>query len=217
MVAEILSDEWSVVDRLTGLGLERDDLIDVVRACAAAYGGCTDNDPPAARGWETWRMGVRALREVLRPKGWEKSDAGGFSTIVNHALRIRIAVTSTDDITGVIRGDLAPANRLPKGSTAERATAINQIVEQLPLALPGAAPLAPDPESEDYQTWHFCIYIKGDIVRAELSRYNGCADGFLTDCRERIFIVGDGDWIAPDLGRDSDPGPEFDFEIQRKQ
>jgi hypothetical protein len=72
------------------------------------------------------------------------------------------------------------------------------------------------PSPDEYQTWHFCIYIKGDQVRAELSRYNGCSDGYLTDCRERIFVVGEGEWDSLDLRRDEDTGPDFDFEIQRK-
>jgi hypothetical protein len=219
--AQIFSDEWQVVDRLSELDLTKDDLVEVTRVCAAAHGGCTPHDPPAARGWETWRGGVRGLRDVLCPRGhWEKSDADGFSTVVNHRRRLRIAVAGTDEITGLIRGDLAPENRVPKGTTAERATAVNQIMEQLPLALlPVLVKDQPADVADDggYQTWHFCIYIKEDVVRAELARYNGCSGGYFSDCRERIFIVGEGEWTAPDLGRDDDRGPEFDFEIQRKQ
>jgi hypothetical protein len=216
VAAVILSDEWQVVDRLAELALSRDGLLEVVHRCTAGYAGCTDNDPPAARGWEAWRMGVRGLREIFCGKEWTKSDAGGFSTIVNHQLQLQIAIASTDEVTGLIRGDLAPENRLPKGSTAERAVAVNQVMDQLPLALVGGGRPG-DVHVNDYQTWHFCVYIRGDIVRAELSRYNGYSGGFLTNCRERIFIVAEGEWTTPDLGRGDDSGPEFDFDIRRKQ
>ncbi|MBX5463414.1 MAG: hypothetical protein IRZ28_20270 [Steroidobacteraceae bacterium] len=221
MPAKIHKEQWEVVDRLAAMDLYPDDLMEVVRYCAAAYGGCTPNDPPAARGWETWRAGVRGLRDVLLPKGkWEKSDFNGFSTVVNHAKRLQIAVAGTNEITGLIRGDLAPENRVPKGITSERAMAVNQIIEQLPLF--PYLNTDSDDESEgrtegEYQTWHLCIYINEDIVRAELARYNRYRDGYLTDCRERIFIVGEGEWSAPDIGTDEDHGPEFDFEIVRRQ
>ena len=216
---QILTAEWQVVGRLEQLSLTRAGLMEVVHQCVAGYGGCTDNDPPGARGYEVWRMGVRAFREVFGGKqGWDKNESGGFSTIANHKLGIRIAVTNADEITGMVKEDLAPQNRLPKGSTAERAVTINQVIEQMPLALVGGVMRTVEGANTDgYQTWHFCIYIRGDDVRAELSRFNGCTDGFLSDCRERIFIVGDGEWTAPDIRGTDDSGPEFDFEIRRKQ
>ena len=89
---QILTAEWQVVGRLEQLCLTRAGLMEVVHQCVAGYGGCTDNDPPGARGYEVWRMGVRAFREVFGGKqGWDKNESGGFSTIANHKLGIRIA------------------------------------------------------------------------------------------------------------------------------
>ena len=216
---EIRSAEWQVIDRLEQLNLTKVGLLDVVHQCVAGYSGCTDNDPPGVRGYEVWRMGIRGFRETFGGKdGWERSDSGGFSTIVNHTLALRVAVINTDEATGIVKGSRAPQNRLPKGSTAERAVSANQIIEQMSLALSGGGMRAPEPANvDDYQTWHFCIYVRGDTVRAELSRFNGYSDGFLSDCRERILIVGDGEWTALDIGGAGDPGPVFDFEIRRKQ
>jgi hypothetical protein len=216
---ETLTAEWQVVGRLEQLGLTRAGVMEVVRQCAAAHAACTDNDPPGARGYEVWRIGIRSFREVFGGKnGWEKNESAGFSTITNQNLKLRVAVTNADEITGVIRGDLAPQNRLPKGSTAERAVTTNQIIDQMSLALVGGLMRTLDSSVTDgYQTWHFCVHIKGGDVRAELSRFNGYKDGFLSDCRERIFIVGDGDWTAPNISGADDSGPEFEFEIRRKQ
>lgn len=218
---EILKNDWQVQPRLERLALTIKGLMAVVHQCASGYSGCTDNDPPGARGYETWRAGVRSLREQFAGKdAWEKDDSGGFSTITNHALQIRVAIINATEVTGRIDGDRFPQNRLPKGATAERATNTNQLIDQLPLGLIGgvmnAAANAPKTPSGGYQTWHFCVFIKGEEVRAELSRFNGCDEGFLSDCQERIFIVGDGVWNTPNIGDVDDSGPDFDFEIQRK-
>src|ERR1700730_4167604 len=74
MPVTVRSEAWDVDHRLAQLGLTREVLLEVVRACAAAHGGCTDNDPPNAKGIEVWRWGVRRLRELLRPEGFEKDD-----------------------------------------------------------------------------------------------------------------------------------------------
>src|ERR1700730_18290394 len=133
MAALIRAEDWEVADRLGDFDLTKEKLIDIVQACIAAYGGCTDNDPPAAKGWELWRWGVRRAREVLRPDDWTKDDAGGYSTVVNHRRRIRVAIAGTDDATGVI-GEIAPQNRSRKGALSERAAGANQITHQLRLA-----------------------------------------------------------------------------------
>jgi hypothetical protein len=212
MTAITRFEEWDVHQRLGDFNLTQNNLVEVVRASAAAYGGATDNDPPGARGFYTYSMGVRRLREVLRPEGWDKDDTNNFSTTVNHKGRIRIACVRTDDATGIPK-KRSPQNRSPKGPVNERATMVNQ------LSLPGIDDWRePDGPVDEYQTWHLCIYVEGDAVRAELARFNGFEDGHLTDCHERIILLGNGDWEKLDLGDGSDDlGPEFDINIKRNK
>lgn len=192
------------------LTLPEDQLVEVIQASVIAYGGCTDNDPPAARGWDSWRWGVRRLREVLVPEGWIKDDTGGLSTVVNHKRRIRIACVRTDDATG-IPGERDPQNRSPKGALNERATTVNQ------LSLSGADEWPkPEGQVDEYETRYLCIYIEGDVVRAEFSRFDGFEDGHLTDCYERIMLLGVGDWEPLDFSDDSDLEPDLDIDIRRK-
>lgn len=209
MTAITRVEEWDVDQRLNDFDLTREHLLDIVQACAGAYGGCTDNDPPTAKGWELWRWGVRSSRERLLPEGWDKDDTGGFSTVVNHRRQIRIAIASTDDATGRL-GEQDPQNRSRKGPASERATTINQ------LLLPGSEDW-PRAEGliDQYETWHICVYVKGNAVRAELSRFNGFEAGYLADCYERIILLRDGDWEILDFG-DDDLGPEFEVEVQRR-
>lgn len=158
MKTVIRSEEWDIHYRLSDFDLSPDLLIEVVRAVVAHYGSCTDNDPPTARGWESWRWGVRRPRELLRPQGWDKDDAGGFSTVVNHKRRFRMAFVRTDDATGVL-GEHNPQNRSPKGPLSERATTANQ------LSFPESR-VWPRPERliDEYETWHLCVYLEDDIV-----------------------------------------------------
>jgi hypothetical protein len=211
----VRSEVWDVNRRLGELGLSKEILIEAVRASAAAHGGCTDNDPPNAKGIEVWRWGVRRLRELLRPAGLEKDDTAGFSTIVDHKRKLRIAVINTDETTGV-PGNGIPQNRARKGAASEFAAAVNQL-------LPGAQnwPLltaAGRPPVSTYATWHLCVHIDGDVVRAELSLLNGFESGYFTDCRERIILLAPGDWDQLDhvgLGP-QDLGPDFDVDVRRK-
>lgn len=211
MPAIVRVEEWDVDRRLDDFDLTKDQLIAAVHACVAHHDGCTDNDPPNAKGWEVWRWGVRRLREVLSSERWQKDDTAGFSTIVNHKRRMRIAVLNTDDATG-IPGDRFPQNRCRKGPTSERAATINQ--QMLPfMHLPSIAPAYP----ADYATWHLCIYIEGDQVRAELSLMKDFEAGSFTDCHERIILVDSQDWERIKFEDDlQDFGPDFEPKVERR-
>lgn len=215
MAVIVRAEEWEVNHRLAQLGLTKDSLIDAVRACVAAHGGCTDNDPPNAKGWEVWRWGVRRLRELFRPEGMEKDDTGGFSTIVNRDLRYRIAVINTDDATGII-GERIPQNRCRKGPVSEQAATVNQQLLPGSESWPRRMADGREPVSE-FSTWHLCVYIEGDVVRAELSLLVDFNSGYFTDCYERIILLGPGDWGKLDFSRGTDDsGPEFEVEVRRK-
>jgi len=214
MQAKIRVENWDVESRLRQLGLSRKELIDVVKASVAQHAFCSDNDPPNARGFESWRWGVRKLREIYRAKDeWDKDDTRGFSTIVNRKLKVRVAVMNSDGGAGTL--DAVPQNRSRKGAASEEVSIINQ---QLEL---GGSDWAPVPDEnqgfEDYETWHLCIYIAGDVVRAELSRLHGFEAGYFTDCFEKIILLAPGDWEKQDFRDGSDDlGPDFAVEVTRK-
>ena len=210
MPAILRFEEWDVELRLAEFDLTKEQLLGAVHAAVAHHGGCTDNDPPNARGWEVWRWGVRRLRELLPSERWKKDDTGGYSTIVNDKRRIRIAVLNTDDATGIL-GDRFPQNRCRKGPTSERAATANQQILLFPFP-PSGPPIDP----AGYATWHLCIYIDGDEVRAELSLMNDFEGGSFTDCHERIILIGPDDWSRVEVDDDSDLGPEFEPQVERR-
>jgi hypothetical protein len=204
---------WDVAQRLADFGITRDQILEVVRACVSGAGNVTENDPPGTHGWETYRFGVRRLREMLRPDGWERDNTDGLATIVSDQLSMRIAVANTDNATGI--PDRLPQNRNKKGPTAERAAATNHAL------LPGVAwPLAVKRQTgavsvTEQITWHLCIYVDGDDVRAELSLLDEIESGFFIGWQERIIILQPGDWETVDLPTsDDDFGPELDIDVQ---
>jgi hypothetical protein len=200
-----------VESRLGELGLDWS-LLEVVKVCVASHGGCTANDPPGAPGYESWRAGVRTLREIYLPRDWERDDSGGFSTIVNHERRVRVAMMNADGGAGIL-GEV-PQNRSRKGACSERAATTNAS-----YSLPGseAWPVpngAVDPST--YTTWHLCVYISEATIRAELSLLNDFDAGYFTGVHEKIVLVGDGEWDNPMFRRDDDSEPDVDIEIKRK-
>jgi hypothetical protein len=212
--AVMRTEPWDVARRLDQFGITRDQLLEVVRACVSGAGNVTENDPPGSHGWEIYRFGVRRFREVLRPEGWWLDNTEGLATIVNEQLKIRIAVANTDDDTGVPDPNRFPTNRNKKGPTADKA------VEANVAFLPGVKwPLVGKPESPtpvcELITWHLCIHINGDDVRAELSLMDKIESGFFSGCKERIIILKPGDWTSVDLtSADDDQGPELDIDVR---
>jgi hypothetical protein len=199
-------EEAEVNARLRHFSLDRPILIDAIRMSVAAYGGCTDNDPPSARGFEPWRATTRGLRELLGSRGYERDDSGNFSTIKHIGHGIRIVALNTDSKTGDPRIDVFPRNRLKKG-----------ILHELAIGAPDWLPGLPNPFAvmNSLDIWYLCQHINGDKVLAELSRPERIEDGFITSWRERLLILKPGDWKSVEAGgQGDDSGPEIEVDVQ---
>lgn len=211
MVAIIHAEPWDRDRRLRELGSTREDWIEVVQACVAARGYCTNNDPKSAPGYMAWRAGVRRMREIFRPQGWEKEDLDGVETIVHPGRKIRITVTNTD--AGTTDPNRSPRNRTVKGPATERIIDLNNQIEMFPHENLGNVSWPND----GYSMWNLCVFDNGNVVRAELSRPIEFRSGYFIKFSERIWILGPGDWdefslVAPE----DDAGPDFQIEVRRK-
>ena len=220
MYAAIVRSEPQDVDaRLREMALERRSLLDAVRAAAVASFGCTAFDPRGAPGYESYRMGVRTLRERLVPLGWEANSDGGLESVIHRAKRLRLAFLNAD--SGAGRPDGIPQNRCKKGARSEGVSQANENFALFPegeLYLPVASHDAAVLEEDGYLTWHLCVYISSpNLVRAELAMLSGFDGGFFTSFIEKLILLGNGDWVAPVLKDEPDePLAPPEINVRRK-
>jgi hypothetical protein len=156
-----------------------------------------------------WYSAVVRLRQEFRPHGWEADDTANFSTIIDHAAEIKIAVANTD--AGTANVSFFPTNRSRRGELSRLAVEANQYS----LPLPGWSVEPEEAKTPGYATWYLCLYIAGDTVRAELSLPTSCEGGYFGGWSERIFLAsGEDDW-AWNIPLD-DSGPDFEVQVSRK-
>lgn len=220
MAVALLRVEIGVTNRLHELGLTRAQLLEVVAAMVGARADATENDPPMAASWSSWRMGTRRARDVLRPTTalgrWERDESGQISSVVNKLVGVRVIVSNTDD--GTCEDSRHPQNRSRKGAGTDQLVFDNQLSFLDALDSAPSASSSERPASKPIQNWYLCVYNQGDDVRAELSCPTLVDNGFFADFRERIEIVNSGDdWLerlrrAPSDGDDG----EFNIQVSRK-
>jgi hypothetical protein len=202
--------------RLRQLDIDYEECIEVVKAMIAAANGCTDNDPPSARGWDSWRFGVRRWRDIKLPQGWHKDETENLSTVVHPDAKFRIAVSNTDESTGLRWGH--PKSRTVKGEGSRRAVDLNR---QPPLPIPEFEEAFKrqllSAAAAQAQIWYLCLFNDGESVRAELSKPGGIEGGHFIGWHERIILmddegpVGDRAIIA-----DNDFGPDVEVKVRRR-
>ncbi|WP_046658345.1 hypothetical protein [Lysobacter capsici] len=215
MQTQIINSPVEVQSRLSELGWDQIELVEVVYAMVAGRNGCTANDPVSAPGWMAWKEGVRRIREIGATKGWRRTEIDQVPWTIDVESGVKFTVLNSNEAAGVKEQD--PQNRNKRGAAAERAVQTN--VDQLNLAFPdmpfdqGEAAL-PDRLLETV-SWYLFVFCEGDTIRAELSCPVGIAGGFFTQFKERIFLSPD--MFSP-LGDDSlvpDAADEFDIPVER--
>ena len=221
MAARILINSVEVRNRLDEMGVTYDELVEVVDAMVGERALCTDNDPPGARGWASWRMGIRRLREILRRKdGWVKDENRpspiGAERTPRHPDR-RLATRMR--IRGIDDPNLCPCNRAEKGLATDRIVQQNQ--QSFMATLDESVNVVQFPDvaaSKQVITWYLCLYNEGDIVRAELSCPDGLENGFFTGFIERIILIGseEPDDGTPRRYGNSDGEDGLDVPVKRK-
>lgn len=204
---------FEVTNRLIEFGLTRQICVEIVEAAVMGRTGCSENDPPGARGYESYRWGTRRARELLRGRGWEKEDIGGLACVVNHDKRLRMIIMNADDGTGTL--DRVPQNRCKKGAASERVATSNWLFTPEEMYIPAA-----DSKhgSDGYSTWHLCIYTNDETVRAELTLLSDFENGYFTGFVEKIIVLADGEWPpGKPKGNEGDEGDdEYEVKVLRR-
>lgn len=203
----ILVDDREVEPRLLSLGLNKDDLLNVVLAAVQARNDATDNDPANAAGWFSYSYGTRALRDAFCGKDWSVDRTDSIESILNKELGIKVAFQNVDNAADP---DRTPKARSKKGAGSERAVDNNQLS------------LLPDFENElsadsgAPSIWFLMVYVNGSDVRAELSLPIAIKDSQFTGFLERIFLIKGGAWGDFEINDLDDDGDDFEVPLSRK-
>jgi len=141
---QILHHAHEVIPELEAMELDREMLVEAVRAANSEKALCTKND---IRGFDLITMQaklVRYLRDAFCGDNWERDGADNQGGIRNERLKIRIIACNFDHNTASLTKD--PTNLVPKGSATRTKARCNATawLPNLPLpTLPG----------REYQTW----------------------------------------------------------------
>jgi len=173
--------------RLAELGLAAEMLVQAVQRGHSAWANCTLNHPRLFPGISAWAEAVNALRELLIPLGWNRSDEGNLPFTVNEAGNVALCVSTGDEATG--RVDESPCTKSSKGPRTANAVAVNQ----RQLTLFGDIRLQPEDLANvnGRMTWLLLMHrdLRAREVRCELSRpVNMNEDGRVDGWAERIIL-----------------------------
>lgn len=203
-----------VASRLSHFGITAEEVVPLIEAVVAARNDVVSVDALTAAGTKAYLAGVRHLRFLFLPKGWELDSTNGVESVVQVETGMRIVYQSVESACVGIRGP-QPINA--KGPAAENAIKMGQGVlfheEELPE-------VAPDKIAGlSSMLWFLCVSVNDEDdedVRAELSLPSAIENGHFKGFLERIFIIKGGDWKARSPVMTVEDDGAYEFSIARK-
>lgn len=182
-------------------------LLEVVKAMVAGRASSTDNNARSSAGYNAWDYGVRRLREVYRGfVNWQKYEEEGVEGIVNHHIRVKITVVSTDSACDP---SYSPRNRTPKGAATEKIIDLSAQGYFFP-------PRPKSTDDEGYSFWELCVADDGNDVTAELSKPILFESSYFLKFSERIFLITPGEWKEINIGTSDSDVPNIEPDVRRK-
>lgn len=185
LATELVIKPAFVTSELDVLDLDEATLQEAVRVGVTYALECTALDAPTAAGFFAWAKGIRTLRELLLPRGWNAVTEMNYPTVVHPRAKLAIAMASGDRYTGTAT---SPATRADKGMV----TRLNVLANQGTFAS-----LAEEWEeftaatAKGIPTWLLLYFIdeKAGEVRLELSLPTYMSDdGHVAGWRKRVII-----------------------------
>lgn len=210
-MARIFSKDDEIEERLKPFGVNRSELVSVVRHVVGARADTTAYDPLAAKGLLAYIYGTRSLRQIFGQKGWLIDRLENIEATRHPDLALKIVYQNVDLAASILHSPKAVSG---KGSGADRI--VDSAQGQLVLDLePGKLTSVREINSG---IWFFCVSVRGDDVRAELSLPSAISDSNFGEFLERIFIVREGEWSTLRVAREPGPRPaEIEPVVMRKK
>lgn len=176
----IVSEPDEVSAALARISLDKETVVAVARAAAAARAEVLPIDPISAPGWFAYAHGVRHIRLRLLPQdGWRSSRADNVESAVNDELGIQLCFQNVDKA--------CDPNREPHAISRKGAAARRQVAD-------GQGELFASLNNDDRYgcaptVWVICVEATDSSLKAEVScpmTFEGSQfDGF----HDRIFVL----------------------------
>lgn len=190
----IINESWDVASRLEAFGVDREELLDVVRAVVAYRANAVPNDPKTAEGQFAYIYGTRYTRQVFQRAGYENGWENGVEYVGHPESGVKVIYQSVDQACEITRSPQAISG---KGSGA--AAVVNSA--QPSLFVDGELPetLPPNMKATNGSVWYFCVSVAEGKVSAELSQPARIVGRNFEHFIERIFILKPDEWDGLDL------------------
>lgn len=208
----IFKQPTEIADRLRSFGTSVAEIIPVIEQIVAARNDVVAIDAKTAAGTKAYLAGVRHIRFLFMPKGWEPDFENGVESVVHPDSGVKIVYQSVDQ---ACMGFKAPQAINGKGPAAETLIQCAQGTLFKAEELPEVAPA--EIEKLNSSVWFLCVSAREDDVKAELSLPAAIVGGNFKGFLERIFIVKDGEWDRRDrLGDMPEDDGAYEFSIVRR-
>lgn len=177
--------------RLEDFGLSIDQITSVRDSARAAAEDSSPLMPKNAPGTLAYIFGVEALRSQLQDETWQKDEALGIASVINHDLGIRIGFQNVDRAC-----DITPPMPISKKGPASEQICSLSLFDHYGMVLETDKDRLPneklkDPLGDQYITYFIMVGQDGSVELSSPIIYNQGYQGF----GERIFIdSADEDW-----------------------
>lgn len=207
----VVKEQAEVQPMLASIGVNREQLLEIVKMAIRARGDATPADPTFTPGMLSYIYGTRGLRVELGRHGWEPCRTDNIESVYNPATGVKIVFQNAELAGDPLRDPIAISK---KGPAAERAVEIGQY-EMFP-AIRHA-------EIRKRTAAHWYLFVQAAViesldgtinqdVRAELSFPKAIEDEEFSGFNHRIILLQKGEWDGIDLSDDRG-GPDLDFDV----
>jgi hypothetical protein len=182
------TDSDAVQVALGRLDLEEEILLTAAQASYLAKANSTANHPPMHAPFVAWSEAVRALRDGLVTRGWQRNNDKNWPRTIHPSGNIALTVATGNEATG--RAGDSPSTKAAKGPSTVGALEVNRGLQfWLPGMEPPRALDANEEEDSKTITWLLLVHHADNEIRAELSLpLDVDRDGKVAVWRERIIL-----------------------------
>jgi hypothetical protein len=168
------------------------------------------DDPRTARGQFSYIYGVRTMRQVFAPAGYERVSKQNIESVYHAAMALKIMFQTVD---------MACIESQVPQAISEIGAGKETVIENAQRQLYLFAHMQADEEKkhgaltafDKAEAWYLCTAFVNGSVSCELSRPRGVVEKQFSEFFERIFILRDGEGGSSGLLNLDDDAPRIEI------